>query len=53
MPLFFGLIALYSVMSGPGFESIRFLDTVRLLTAGFGFGASFVGLIMTLVRPKE
>ncbi len=51
-PFFFGLIALVSVMNGPGFENMRFLDIVRLLTAGFGFGATFTGLIFSLVKPR-
>lgn len=51
LPMVWGLISLIGVMNGPGFESMRFLDIVRLLTAGFGFGATFTGLIFTLVKP--
>lgn len=52
-PAFFGLMALFSVMQGPGWTGLRFLDIVRLLTAGFGFGATVVGLIMALRWTKR
>jgi hypothetical protein len=52
LPALFGTIALFSVMNGPGYETMRFLDIVRLITAGFGFGATFTAFIVLLVRSR-
>ena len=52
MPMLIGLIGLWSAMAGPRFESLRTVDVVRLLACGAGIGASLVGVLAFLLRPR-
>ncbi len=47
-----GLLGLHSVMQRPQFESYRTVDVIQLVASGACFGAAFVGLLVTLLRPR-
>ena len=46
VPMFMGLIALYSVASKPRFETFHAVDVVLLIASGMCFGAALVALVM-------
>ena len=50
---FFGLLQFYLVTQGPGFESYRTIDIVRLVLAGACFGTALTGGIFRLLRPRR
>ena len=52
MPILFGAISLFNVMSRPRFQDIRNLDVFQLITAGVCFGVGFVALA-ALIRGSE
>lgn len=52
MPILFGAISLFNVMSRPRFQGIRSLDAFQLITAGVCFGVGFVALV-ALIRGRE
>ena len=52
IPLFMGLLTVYTMSQSPRFESYHTLDVVRLLASGACFGVALMGLILWLVRPR-
>lgn len=47
-----GLMGLHRVMQHPQFESYRTVDVIQLVASGACLGAAFVGLLVTLLRPR-
>jgi len=50
--VFIGSVAFYNAVTGPGFESIRAIDVVRLITVGACFGAALFSLV-TFFRDRR
>lgn len=52
IPLLIGLVGFNRVTQSPQFELYRTVDVVQLLGSGVCFGATMVGIILMLRRPR-
>jgi hypothetical protein len=48
IPLIVGFVGLNRVMQSPGFHLLRTVDVVQLLGSGVCFGATLVGIILSV-----
>ena len=53
IPLFFGSIMFFNVVSQPRFEAIRSIDVVRLVASGMCLGVALVSIAVFLRGPRN
>ena len=52
VPLLFGLLSLFSMVSKPSFAAIRRVDVVQLIATGMCFGVALATLSVFVRRPR-
>ena len=50
VPLLFGLLSLFNMISKPGFATIRVVDVVQLIATGMCFGVALATLVVFVRR---
>ena len=53
VPLLFGLLSFFSIISKPGFERLRAVEVVQLMASGMLFGAALVLFVQFFLGPRS
>jgi hypothetical protein len=52
VPLLFGLLSFFNMVSKPSFATIRGVDVVQLIATGMCFGVALATLVVFARRPR-